>query len=180
MKHWIPLVLVALVTTPAPALAALTITGSPKVRFNATGTVMDMEGTGKVVKLADDGQQLVFTVPMASVSTDNTLRDDHMLNKYVEVATFPDVSVSLPKAALKLPAADGEKLKGSAAGTFTAHGLSQPVTVSYTAKKTGAVTALEATFRFDVSQHGITIPDYMGVTIDPKMKAVATIELIDG
>lgn len=180
MKHWIPLVLVALVTAPAPALAALSVTGTPKVSFDATGTVMDMQGISKVVKLTDDGQQLVFTVPMATVSTDNALRDDHMLNKYVEVAKFPEVSVTLPKSALKLPAADGEKLKGSATGTFTARGISQPVTVSYSAKKSGAVTKLEANFNFDVSTHGIAIPDYMGVTIDPKMKASATVELIDG
>jgi polyisoprenoid-binding protein YceI len=180
VQQWLPLLLLAVATAAAPARAAMSITGTPKVSFDATGSVMDMQGVGKVVKLADDGQQLVFTVPMSTVSTDNAVRDDHMLRTYVEVAKFPEVSVSLPKAALTLPAADGEKRKGAATGTFTARGISQPVTVSYSAKKVGGVTKLEASFQFDVSKHGIAIPDYMGVTIDPKMKASATVELIDG
>lgn len=164
----------------SPAWAGLTLTGKPKVSFQATGTVMDMEGVGSTVKLADDGATLSFAVPMASVSTDNALRDDHMHNTYVEVAKFPDVVVSFDKAAFKLPAAAGEKLKGSVSGTLTVHGVSQPVTVSYTAKRGEASTKVEASFSLDVSKHGIVIPEYLGVTLDPKMKATASLELIDG
>ena len=126
MQQWLPLVLLAVATAAAPARAAMSITGTPKVSFDATGSVMDMQGVGRVVKLADDGQQLVFTVPMSTVSTDNAVRDDHMLRTYVEVAKFPEVSVSLPKAAPPPPAAAGRKRTGRATRPFTPRGLTPP------------------------------------------------------
>ena len=164
----------------SPAWAGYTLAGKPKVTFQATGTVMDMEGVGSTVKVTDDGTTVSFAVPMATVSTDNALRDDHMNNTYVEVAKFPDVVVALNKAAFKLPTAAGEKLKGSVTGTLTVHGVSQPVTVSYSAKRGDTSTKVDATFSLDVSKHGIVIPEYLGVTLDPKMKATASLELIDG
>ena len=164
----------------APAWAGLKVVGTPKVSFAATGTVMDMEGVGTTLTVADDGTTVTFTVPMKTVSTDNSLRDDHMHNTYLEVGKFPDVVVAVPKAEFKLPAAPGDKLKGSVTGTFTAHGVTQPVKVNYAAKRGDAGTKVEATFDFDVSKHGIAIPSYLGVTLDPKMKGAATVELVDG
>lgn len=164
----------------APAWAGLKVVGTPKVSFAATGTVMDMEGVGTTLTVADDGTTVTFTVPMKTVSTDNSLRDDHMHNTYLEVGKFPDVVVAVPKAEFKLPAAPGDKLKGSVTGTFTAHGVTQPVKVNYAAKRGDSGTKIDATFDFDVSKHGIAIPSYLGVTLDPKMKGAATVELVDG
>jgi polyisoprenoid-binding protein YceI len=174
------LLLGAMLCFPGVAAAGWSLSGTQKVSFEATGTVMDMEGSSDKLRLSETGDQVVFSVAMNTVSTDNDLRDDHMQNKYVEVAKFPDAVVSLPKAEFKLPAAAGEKVKGTVKGTFTVHGVSKPVTVNYSAKRGDSSVKVEASFDFDVNQHGITIPDYMGVTIEPKMKAKASVELIDG
>ena len=163
-----------------PSLAGSTLTGTPRVTFEATGSVLDIEGTGSTVTITDDGTTLTFTVPMATVTTDNDLRDDHMRNKYVEIATFPNVTLSFPKANLKLPAKSGEKLSTSVSGTFTAHGVSQPASIAYTAKRGATSTKIEAKFGFDVSKHGIEIPNYLGVTVEPAMKATVNLELVDG
>ena len=163
----------------APSLAGTTLKGSPRVTFEANG-VIDIEGTGSTVTVADDGTTLMFTVPMATVTTDNDLRDDHMRNKYVEIAKYPNVTISFPKANLKLPAKPGEKLSTSVSGTFTAHGVSQPASVAYTAKRGDGFTRIEAKFGFDVSKHGIEIPNYLGVTVEPAMKATVVLELVDG
>jgi len=161
----------------SPAWAGYSVTGTPKVGFQATGSVMDMEGVGHSVTLADDGTNLAFTVPMATVTTDNSLRDEHMHDNYVEVAKFPNAVISFPRAAVKLPAGDGEKVSGSVGGTFMVHGVNQPVSITYTAKRAKGVTKVDAKFAFDVSKHGISIPSYLGVTIEPAMTATVALEL---
>ena len=172
------LALAALLATPT--LAGTTIKGSPSVKFEATGSVLDIEGTGSTVTMTDDGTTLTFTVPMATVTTDNDLRDDHMRNKYAEAAKFPNLTIAFPRANLKLPAKAGEKLSTSVSGTFTAHGVSQPAMIAYTAKRGDTATKIEAKFGFDVSKHGIEIPNYLGVTVEPAMKATVVLELVDG
>jgi polyisoprenoid-binding protein YceI len=165
---------------PSSALA-VSLVGKPKVSFFAEGTpgALDIEGEAGVVTLVDDGTTIRVTVPMASVHTGIDLRDEHMNAKYVEVARFPDVVLAIPRASLTWPAVGGPASKGSVAGTFTAHGVERPVTVQYTLVRKGAGYRVSAKFDFDVSQHGIEIPSYLGVTVDPKMRAEAVLELAE-
>ena len=63
-----PTRLLLALTLPFAATAAhagMQIAGTPKVRFDATGTVMDLQWVGPVGQLVDYGQPLSFTVPMA-------------------------------------------------------------------------------------------------------------------
>jgi polyisoprenoid-binding protein YceI len=175
------LTLTGLALASAPLHAGYQLGASPKVVFQATGSVMDLEGVGRTVNLQESPDSLTFVVPMKTVTTDNTLRDSHMHDTYAEVAKFPDLTLTVPRATLKLPAAAGEKVsKATITGTFTAHGVSQPVVVSYSAKRAESSTKVEATFDFDVSKHGIAIPNYLGVTVEPRMKAQVSLELLGG
>lgn len=169
------------VAAASPAWAGMTLTGTPKVTFNATGSpgFLDIEGVSSTVKVTDDGTTLSFAVPMSTVSTGIELRDNHMNEHYVEVAKYPDVTIKLPKASVQWPANAGDSTSGKVSATFNAHGVDVPTDVTYTVKKGKSSTKVTAKFAFNTNSHGISIPSYLGITVDPAMTAEATIELVD-
>jgi polyisoprenoid-binding protein YceI len=120
-----------------------------------------------------------FVVPMKSVTTGIDMRDEHMNEKYVEVAKFPNATLSVAKADVTWPATLAESKSGTAKATFNIHGVDQPVTVEYTLQRTKTGYRATAKFAFDAAASGIEIPAYMGVTVDPKMHAEVKADLID-
>jgi len=169
----------AALALPMAAYAGLSVSGTPKVAFFATGSpgFLDIEGDSTTLTVTDDGTNLVFTVPMKTVSTGISMRDDHMNNEFVQVDKYPNVTLTLAKSAVQWPANAGDKTTGTASGTFNAHGVDQPASVTYTVKKTSTGYTVTGSFKFDASKHGIAIPSYMGVTVDPAMHAEVTVSL---
>jgi len=167
---------------PGLAHAGMTASGKPKISFFATGSpgFLDIEGESSTLNVTDDGTRLTFSVPMTSVTTGIDLRDEHMNNEYVKVAQFPNATFSVAKADVKWPAALGESATGTIKATFNVHGVDRPVDVTYTAKKSKTGYRVTAKFDFDVASHGIAIPSYLGITVDPKMKADVTVDLVGG
>jgi polyisoprenoid-binding protein YceI len=182
--RWLPNVSVALLFAamafaPAGASAGTTIEGKPKLTFYATGSpgFMSIEGVTSTVKLTDDGTKLAFTVPMATVDSGITLRDEHMNKNYVQIDQFPDVVLEFAKADVKWPTEGSTE--ATVQGTFTLHGVTQPTTVGYTISKTKTGWRVKARFDYDTSKHGITIEPYMGISFDSKMYATAVVDLVD-
>lgn len=170
-----------LLGAPLASAEPLSVAGKPKVTFSATGNpgFLDIEGETHDLRLADDGTDLVFSVGMKTVTTGIDLRDEHMNEKYVEVARFPEVNLAIPRAALALPANVGEAKDGKVTARFTAHGVTRDVEVTYSVKRSKTGYRVQASFPFDVSAHGIAIPSYLSVTVDPKMQARVTFDLAD-
>lgn len=170
------------VVLPGLAQAAMTVSGKPKITFSAVGSpgFLDIEGVGSTATATDDGTTLAFVVPMKSVSSGIALRDDHMNNEFVQVAQFPNATLTLAKADVKWPVALAESASGNVTATFNIHGVGQPVAVAYTVKKSKTGYRVNAKFPFDVTLHGIAIPSKMGVTVDPKMTADVQFDLVDG
>lgn len=169
-------------TVATPVYAAMRVDGKPKVSFFATGSPgwLDIEGVASSMSAADDGTKLTFTVPMTSVSTGIDMRDDHMNNEFVQVDKFPNAVLSFAKADVKWPAAGGPATDGTVNATFNAHGTDEAVSVTYNIQSGKTGYKVKAKFNFDASKHGISIPSYMGVTVDPKMRAEVTTDLVDG
>lgn len=167
---------------PASADAAMRVDGKPKVSFFAVGSpgFLDIEGVTSAMTATDDGTRLTFTVPMESVKTGIDFRDSHMNEHYVETAKFPNATLSLPRADVKWPANVGETADGTVKATFNVHGQDQAVDVGYNVAKTKTGYRVKAKFNFDTARSGIAIPSYLGVTVDPKMKAEVTTDLVDG
>jgi polyisoprenoid-binding protein YceI len=164
----------------APAWAGMTLVGKPKVGFLMTGNMLNGEGESSSVTLKDDGEKLVFTVPMSTVSTGITLRDDHMRKNFVHTDQYPDVALAIPKAGVTWPAAVGESTKGTATAAFTAHGVTLDVPVTYTIKKAKDSLKVTASFPFDVKAHGIDEAlSYMGISFEQVVKGTVTLELAD-
>lgn len=167
--------LFCLVTVGNAALAGLQIDGKEKVSFHATGPAgFKIVGKTNQIQVEEREGGVVFTVPVASVKTGIKLRDRHMRDKYVEVSKYPNVTLQLSIADIRLPASAGETIEAQASGVFQIHGKSSQVIVSYIIKKKKKKKfLLEGSFSFNTEEHGIKIPSYLGITVDPDMRAEA-------
>jgi len=163
----------------ADAVAGVTIEGKPKVVFHAEGSpgFLTFDGVTRDLEVVDDGTTITFTVSIDTVQTGLSLRDQHMRDNYVETAKFPSATLAFARAAVTWP--DSGRSSGEVEGAFTVHGVVRETTVEYTIKRSGEVFGVKASFAFDTSTHGIAIPEYMGVTIKPAMKADISVDLVD-
>jgi polyisoprenoid-binding protein YceI len=166
---------------PATASAGWSVNGTPKVTFYAQGHpgAMSIEGKAARTAVADEDQGLRFTVAMDDVTTGIALRDEHMNKTYVQTDQFPDAVLVVPKAALQIPTDIGSSTTGHVPGFFTAHGQTREVAVAYEIKRDKNGLQVRGSFPFDVTQHGILIPSYLGVTIDPVMHAEANFRVAE-
>lgn len=171
----------ALFGAPMAANAAIKIAGTPKVSFFAVGTVgaLDIEGKTTSMTVTDDGTNLVFSVPMATVKTDIDTRDEHMLEA-IGAAQYPNAILTFKKADVKWPTESGKKESGSVAATFNVHGKDQPVTVTYTNSKTSTGWTVSAKFQYNTATAGIGAVSYMGIGVDENQSASVKVDLIDG
>ncbi len=177
----LPALVAGLLSASPAALAGMSLTGKPKVKFHAEGSpnFLTFDGVTRELTVDDDGTNLVFTVPMDTVTTGIELRDDHMRKTYVQTDKFPHVVLTVPRAGIIWPA-DGDSAEGTVTGSFEAHGVTLEVPVTYEIKHAKGEYRVKATYPFNTSKHGIEIPTYLGVTIDPAMQAEVQLELVDG
>lgn len=165
----------------SPAFAGLQILGNPSVSFDATGHpgMLDLTGKTNQMTLEDQGDKLVFHVNMNTVSTGIDLRDEHMRSKYVQTDKYPEVVLTVPKSSITFPTEKGQSAKGTVDAIFTAHGMDEPVKVNWRIKRTKTGWSVKGDFEFDTSKHGIEIPSFLGVTVDPQMRAHAKFNLVE-
>lgn len=168
-----------LLLLPVDARADRTVAGKARVVFHATGSpgFLNIEGTTSSITVGSSAETLTFTVPIDTVETGIALRDRHLRETYVDTATFPNAVLEVPLALVSWPV--GATVDGTVQARFTTHGVTQPVPVTYTLTERDGTTRVKASFPFDVSAHGITIPSYLGVTIAPTMTAEVKLELVD-
>ncbi|HEY3357331.1 MAG TPA: YceI family protein [Polyangia bacterium] len=162
-------------------MARITRAGTADVSFTAVGPAgLKIVGRSGELRLNDGGDRLIVSVPLKTVATGITLRDEHMRNKYLHVDRYPDAVLEVARAAVKLPAAGGE-VSGEASGTMRLHGRDKLVSFRYTARSDGKVVRVTATTRIDMRDHGIEQPRYLGLTVKPEVEvhavfAIAVVE----
>jgi hypothetical protein len=87
---WTAPVAFGIVTMSVAGFAALSSASDAHVSFQASGPAgMKIEGTTPDLTVADDGTNVVVTVPLGNLNTGIALRDHHMKEKYLEVPKFP-------------------------------------------------------------------------------------------
>ena len=136
-----------------------------KAHFHASGPAgMAIDGSTSDVTVNDDGTNVKVVVALANLATGVNLRDEHTRNKYLEVGKFPNATLTVPRGALKFPA-DGATSTGDAQGTMNIHGKDKAVTFHYQATKKGAAIAVSGSVSVDITDFGINVPSYLGVTV---------------
>lgn len=167
------LVASTLLLIPSLAFGAWTLDGKSKITFHADGPAgFAIDGASSEFSVSETPESMVFSVPVSAVSTGIDLRDEHMRD-YIEAERFPTVTLTIPKDQLTFPAEGQKKSAGIAQATFTLHGVDQPTKVKYAIKTEKQGVSWVAAFPFNTEAHGVVVPEYMGVTVDPAMSAQA-------
>lgn len=147
--------------------------GSGNVEFRATGrpSALKIVGKGPSPKgsFAVDADQVSGSAifDLTSLDTGIKLRNEHMKEKYLEVAKYPNAKLSLTK--LSLP-------KGQLAGDFSAdqipfegvlslHGVDKSVSGVATVERKADRLKLLATFSLVIDDYKIPTPGFSGITM---------------
>jgi polyisoprenoid-binding protein YceI len=156
------------------AHAALSSPTNALVAFQAAGPAgLKIEGTTSDLKVAEEGPNVTISVPLANLTTGIALRDRHMRDKYLEVPKYPEGTLTIARSALKFPA-NGEKAAGDASGMLKLHGQTKAVSVHYDAKAEGGAFAVQGRFHINMTDFGINVPIYLGVTVKPDVDVSAS------
>ena len=155
-------------------VAATQVTGEPTAAFRGRGPGgFSLEGKTHQLRVEDDGTLLRILVPLAGLQTGIALRDRHMRERYLEVEKYPEAVLELPWSAVKLPE-DGQTAEGTAAGKMTLHGKSHEVQVKYRLSRSGSRYQVSGTVPLNITDYGIDVPSYFGITVQPEVEASAT------
>lgn len=109
---------------------------------------------------------------VATLDTGISLRDEHMKNKYLEVAKYPQATLTLKKLAWQKKS---EELKLQ--GQLTLHGEKHPLEDgTLKIKVDGKNVTAEAEFEISLHDYKIEIPSYAGIKVADKVKVSVQIE----
>lgn len=117
----------------------------------------------------------ILRVQMKSFETGISLRDKHMKEKYLEVEKFE--TAELKVESLQLPPdfkSAAKKTSFPFQGSLNLHGVTQPVqgTVELLRDETGQFR-FQASFALQLSQFGINVPSFAGVTVADEVQVTA-------
>jgi polyisoprenoid-binding protein YceI len=160
------------------ARATLARQGNANVSFTAVGPAgFTIVGTTSDLNVAEEAQQVVVIVPLANLHTGISLRDTHMKEKYLQVATYPTAELTVDRNALKFPG--DAATDATATGTMTVHGQSKPIAFHYHAAHEGARIHVTGDANLDMRNFGITVPSYLGVTVKPQVALSVDFLVVD-
>ena len=105
-----------------------------------------------------------FSVPMASVHSNEGERDNNFDGRIMEVATYPTATFTLtsPIDLAPLPA-DGVIKQYTAHGNLTLHGTTHAVTFTLSAKRTGSQIEVSGDIPVVFADYNIENPSYAGL-----------------
>lgn len=116
------------------------------------------EGTGVEGKFQNKDGILSgdFKFPLSNLRTGIELRDEHMLNTYLEVKDYPEARLKIENVVTARP---GEEFIFN--GELTLHGVTQKVEGKSILKE----DSLSAKLKIKLSDYKISIPSFQGITV---------------
>jgi polyisoprenoid-binding protein YceI len=166
-------VVLAGLTFSLVAAAALSKAGDAKVGFIAKAPGgLNIDGKTTDVEITDDGTTVKITARLDKIDTGSELRDKHT-KEDLQVDQFPTASIKVPRASLKLDGGEGD-----AKGLLKVHGQEKEVTFHYVAKKSDKL-AVHADAEIAVGDFGVSPRQYLGISIDKKVKLYADFTVVD-
>ena len=142
-----------------------------------TATTASMNGTlslagEKPARLAGE-----IAVALASIDTGIALRNQHLREKYLEVAKGPGFDTAVVSD-IRFREADGEAYQGSSGftGALLLHGVKHAIDGTADIRHQGNDRRVKAVFSLVMSEFGITAPMYLGVGVADKL--LVTVEFL--
>lgn len=149
--------------------AVATFDSSSEVKFQAVGPAgLKIDGDGGGLKASEAGGAITLEVPLTSLKTGISLRDEH-LQKALETSKFPKATLVVQRSALTFPA-DNQAFEGDASAQLTLHGQTKPTTVHYKVNRTGSDLHIQGRATVDITKHGMEVPCYLGVCVEKDVK----------
>jgi len=111
--------------------------------------------------LTIDGTTLAsatFEVDMTTLTTNDTMRDDNVLEA-IEATSFPTGSFVLTEPVELGENAASEAVSVEAAGDMTIHGVTQPVTLSLDAQLVDGTVVVVGSMNMVFADYGVEVPD---------------------
>jgi polyisoprenoid-binding protein YceI len=174
---WIVTSSVCILSVSSAGYAALSSATDAHVTFEASGPAgLKIDGATPDLSVSEADGNVVVTVQLANLSTGISLRDHHMREKYLEVPKYPSGVLTVAKGSLRIPTA-GTQVDADVPGTLTLHGQTRPVSVHYTAKSDGTTTSAQGKFHINMTEFGIVVPNYLGVTVKPDVDINASFRI---
>jgi len=160
------------------ASAQLSGSGPGSVGFLAVGPGgLEIKGQASQLVAREVNQKLELEVPLKELRTGIDLRDRH-LRDYMHADQYPHAKLVIERTALTFPT-DNAVSQGSAKGAFWLNGREHPLTFTYQAKRTGADYQVQALADVDIRDHGIEVPCYLKLCVDPLVKLKVKFTLRD-
>jgi polyisoprenoid-binding protein YceI len=119
-----------------------------------------------------------FEFALKTLATGIELRDEHMKNKYLEVEKFPKARLVIQK----VKTTDGwsvqkPTLKDAAfEGTLTLHGITKPVTGTFSM---GDKRDVSAKFDVKLTDFQVIVPSFAGITVKDEVEVNVKIDQLD-
>jgi polyisoprenoid-binding protein YceI len=162
-----------------PARAADDALTNPSVHFTVTtSNGAKIHGAGADIRLETRGNWLIFRVPLSSIGTHHVQRDRQMRDRYLEADTHSVVELKIARETLKVPKGTGAG-EGTAPAQLKLHGKSREVTVHYSLERQGENLRVRGAFDVDLRDHGIDVPSYHGVGVNPKVAVTVSFGTVD-
>jgi len=122
--------------------------------------------TGSLV-FSKDSLGGALSLSLDGLDTGIELRNHHMKEKYLETKTFPQatlypLNIGIPKEKMLT---DFEVSGAAFTGNLLLHGVEKPVAGKVSLKRTGPTLTGDASFQIKLSDFGIAVPSFMGITV---------------
>lgn len=123
----------------------------------ATGTADGVTGTAEIAGTTVTAVEV--EVDMTTFQSDESRRDGQFQGRIMETAEFPTATFTLTEPLdLGTVPADGDDVSVEATGELTMHGVTNEITFTLTARRTGSAFAANATIPITFSDYGIDDP----------------------
>lgn len=150
-----------------------------EIKFSATGKPSFIKANGSVplveTNLEFEANEVSGTakVDLNKLDSGIELRDKHLKEKYLHTSKYPDAALLINKQKVNF----GERNKLKAVLSF--HGRKKEITLDAELEKNGKIVTLNSDFKFLLTDFGVKLPSFQGITAADKVKlnVVASFEL---
>jgi polyisoprenoid-binding protein YceI len=123
--------------------------------------------TGKMTITGTTAEKADFSVDMTTVTSDRSQRDRQFQGRIMETSQFPTATFKLTKPiALGKEPADGEKISVPATGDLMLHGVTNSVTTTLQARRTGNTIEVSGSIPVVFADYQISNPSFGGITTE--------------
>ena len=145
----------------------------PGGAFEARSTAVSGTLTAGAARPLPVGGELALD--LASIDTGIALRNEHLREKYLQVAKGPGFDRAV-LSSIVVRDAGGAEFEGQSpfTGTLLLHGVSHPVSGTVQVRRVAQGARVEASFPLVLTDHGIEPPMYLGVGVAGKVMVKVT------